>query len=51
MIISGRGVLTLKPSPILRKMLNQGIQYPEASEIQEQGCNPGHDPDKTELGG
>ena len=35
LIISGRRVLTFKPSAILRKTVNKGIQNPESSEIQE----------------
>jgi integration host factor subunit alpha len=35
MVISGRRVLTFKPSAILRKAVHKGIQFPESSEIQE----------------
>ena len=33
--ISGRRVLTFKPSAILRKAVNRGIQSPETSKTQE----------------
>ena len=35
MMISGRRVLTFRPSAILRKAVNQGNQTPERMEIQE----------------
>jgi integration host factor subunit alpha len=35
LVISGRKVLTFKPSVKLRKIVSKGVQNPEASEFQE----------------
>jgi len=35
MMISGRRVLTFKPSAMLRKIVNKGTQYAEENKIQE----------------